>query len=155
MQVVWGLISMVDAEKRLLANALEDVDNQVFVLLSDRFGPWLRWLPFWSFVLNYWVIFALFHSCVPLHSFDYVYNYLMGTNVSFVDWWEHYKLIFQNPFEKIGYENFFFSLEDVHIHSLWFFVLPLFSTYKFQGSRSTWQWKVLSWDVSWNRREGF
>ncbi|CAD6335960.1 unnamed protein product [Miscanthus lutarioriparius] len=57
--VVWGLISMVDAEKRLLANALEDVDNQVFVLLSD--------------------------SCVPLHSFDYVYNYLMGTNVSFVD----------------------------------------------------------------------
>jgi hypothetical protein len=31
----------------------------------------------------------------------------------------------------------------------------LFSTYKFQGSRSTWQWKVLSWDVSWNRREGF
>ncbi|AQL05215.1 Core-2/I-branching beta-16-N-acetylglucosaminyltransferase family protein [Zea mays] len=59
MQVVWGLISMVDAEKRLLANALEDVDNQVFILLSD--------------------------SCVPLHSFDYVYNYLMGTNVSFID----------------------------------------------------------------------
>ncbi|KAL5660951.1 hypothetical protein ACJX0J_028076, partial [Zea mays] len=57
--IVWGLISMVDAEKRLLANALEDVDNQVFVLLSD--------------------------SCVPLHSFDYVYNYLMGTNVSFID----------------------------------------------------------------------
>lgn len=28
---------MVDAEKRLLANALEDVDNQFFVLLSDRF----------------------------------------------------------------------------------------------------------------------
>jgi hypothetical protein len=36
MQVVWGLISMIDAEKRLLANALEDVDNQFFVLLSDR-----------------------------------------------------------------------------------------------------------------------
>ncbi|KAG8095092.1 hypothetical protein GUJ93_ZPchr0012g19647 [Zizania palustris] len=57
--VVWGKISMVDAEKRLLANALEDVDNQNFVLLSD--------------------------SCVPLHTFDYVYNYLMGTNVSFID----------------------------------------------------------------------
>jgi Core-2/I-Branching enzyme len=28
---------MVDAEKRLLANALEDPDNQFFVLLSDRF----------------------------------------------------------------------------------------------------------------------
>uniref|UniRef100_A0A0E0G255 Core-2/I-branching beta-16-N-acetylglucosaminyltransferase family protein n=1 Tax=Oryza nivara TaxID=4536 RepID=A0A0E0G255_ORYNI len=41
-KVVWGRISMVDAEKRLLANALEDVDNQFFVLLSDSFldpGP--------------------------------------------------------------------------------------------------------------------
>jgi len=36
--VVWGKISMIDAEKRLLANALEDADNQFFVLLSDRFG---------------------------------------------------------------------------------------------------------------------
>lgn len=25
-------------------------------------------------------------SCVPLHTFDYIYNYLMGTNVSFIDW---------------------------------------------------------------------
>ncbi|XP_062223937.1 glycosyltransferase BC10-like [Phragmites australis] len=58
-KVVWGRISMVDAEKRLLANALEDVDNQFFVLLSD--------------------------SCVPLHTFDYIYNYLMGSNVSFID----------------------------------------------------------------------
>jgi len=58
-KVVCGRISMVDAEKRLLANALEDVDNQIFVLLSD--------------------------SCVPLHTFDYIYNYLMGTNVSFID----------------------------------------------------------------------
>nr|XP_029122024.1 glycosyltransferase BC10 isoform X3 [Elaeis guineensis] len=57
--VVWGKISMVDAEKRLLANALQDTENQHFVLLSD--------------------------SCVPLHNFDYVYNYLMGTNISFID----------------------------------------------------------------------
>jgi len=35
-QVVWGKISMVDADRRLLANALEDPDNQHFVLLSDR-----------------------------------------------------------------------------------------------------------------------
>jgi hypothetical protein len=27
---------MVDAERRLLAKALEDIDNQQFVLLSDR-----------------------------------------------------------------------------------------------------------------------
>ncbi|KAK6942012.1 Glycosyl transferase, family 14 [Dillenia turbinata] len=61
-KVVWGKISMVDAEKRLLGNALKDPDNQQFVLLSD--------------------------SCVPLHDFDYVYNYLMYTNVSFIDCFE-------------------------------------------------------------------
>ncbi|XP_057959862.1 glycosyltransferase BC10 [Malania oleifera] len=61
-KVVWGKISMVDAEKRLLGNALSDPDNQHFVLLSD--------------------------SCVPLHNFDYVYNYLMYTNVSFIDCFE-------------------------------------------------------------------
>lgn len=36
LQVVWGRISMVDAERRLLANALRDPSNQQFVLLSDR-----------------------------------------------------------------------------------------------------------------------
>lgn len=34
---MWGKASMVDAEKRLLANALEDPDNEHFVLLSDRY----------------------------------------------------------------------------------------------------------------------
>ncbi|KAK8520268.1 hypothetical protein V6N12_004223 [Hibiscus sabdariffa] len=57
--VVWGQISMVDAERRLLAQALLDPDNQQFVLLSE--------------------------SCIPLQNFDYVYNYLMLTNVSFID----------------------------------------------------------------------
>lgn len=37
LQVMWGKASMVDAEKRLLANALEDPDNEHFVLLSDRY----------------------------------------------------------------------------------------------------------------------
>nr|KJB06338.1 hypothetical protein B456_001G000400 [Gossypium raimondii] len=58
-RVVWGKFSMVDIERRLLARSLLDPDNQQFVLLSD--------------------------SCVPLHNFDYVYNYLMLTNVSFID----------------------------------------------------------------------
>ncbi|XP_022730092.1 uncharacterized protein LOC111285109 isoform X1 [Durio zibethinus] len=58
-EVLWGKISMVDAERRLLAHALKDPENQHFVLLSE--------------------------SCVPLHNFDYVYNYLMHANVSFVD----------------------------------------------------------------------
>lgn len=58
-KVSWGKISMVDAERRLLANALENIDNEHFILLSD--------------------------SCVPLHNFDYVYSYLMETNISFID----------------------------------------------------------------------
>ncbi|KAI5415063.1 glycosyltransferase BC10 [Lathyrus oleraceus] len=58
-QVIWGKISMVDAERRILANALQDPDNQHFVLLSD--------------------------SCVPLYHFDYIYTYLMHTNLSYVD----------------------------------------------------------------------
>ncbi|XP_023006929.1 uncharacterized protein LOC111499571 isoform X1 [Cucurbita maxima] len=58
-QVVWGKITMVDAERRLLANALQNPDNHHFVLLSD--------------------------SCVPLYSFDYIYKYLMPSNISFVD----------------------------------------------------------------------
>ncbi|KAI3911185.1 hypothetical protein MKW92_033394 [Papaver armeniacum] len=45
--------------RRLLGLAFQDPDNQHFVLLSD--------------------------SCIPLHNFDYVYNYLMDTNVSFID----------------------------------------------------------------------
>ncbi|KAL1210582.1 Glycosyltransferase BC10 [Cardamine amara subsp. amara] len=58
-EVVWGRISMIDAERRLLANALRDPSNQQFALLSD--------------------------SCVPLRSFEYIYNYLMYSNLSYVD----------------------------------------------------------------------
>lgn len=58
-KVGWGQVSMIDAERRLLGNALRDPDNQHFVLLSD--------------------------SCIPLHRFEYVYNYLMFTNVSYID----------------------------------------------------------------------
>ncbi|CAK9150688.1 unnamed protein product [Ilex paraguariensis] len=56
--VWWGTISMIDAERRLLANALLDFSNQRFVLLSD--------------------------SCIPLFNFTTVYKYLMGTNISFL-----------------------------------------------------------------------
>ncbi|KAJ6363130.1 hypothetical protein OIU78_003333 [Salix suchowensis] len=58
-KVIWGQISMIDAERRLLANALGDPDNQHFVLLSD--------------------------SCVPLYKFDYIYNYLIYSNMSYLD----------------------------------------------------------------------
>ncbi|KAJ0250992.1 hypothetical protein HA466_0133950 [Hirschfeldia incana] len=58
-EVTWGRTSMVDAEKRLLVNALEDPDNQHFVLLSE--------------------------SCIPLHTFDYTYRYLLYSSVSFIE----------------------------------------------------------------------
>ncbi|XP_061364341.1 glycosyltransferase BC10-like [Gastrolobium bilobum] len=57
--VEWGKVSMVEAERRLLANALLDHDNQHFVLLSE--------------------------SCIPVRHFNFVYNYLLLTNVSFID----------------------------------------------------------------------
>lgn len=54
----WGDISMVDAERRLLANALHDQSNQRFVLLSD--------------------------SCIPLFNFTTIYNYLVNSNLSYI-----------------------------------------------------------------------
>ncbi|XP_058785776.1 glycosyltransferase BC10-like isoform X1 [Vicia villosa] len=57
--VSWGSFAMVEAERRLLANALLDPDNQHFVLLSD--------------------------SCVPIRHFEFVYSYLLYTNVSFIE----------------------------------------------------------------------
>lgn len=56
--VYWGTISMIDAERRLLANALLDSSNQRFILLSD--------------------------SCIPVFNFTTVYNYLTATNHSFL-----------------------------------------------------------------------
>lgn len=28
----------------------------------------------------------IYCSCVPLYNFDYIYSYLMETNISFIDW---------------------------------------------------------------------
>lgn len=53
-----GSISLVDAEKRLLANALLDLSNERFVLLSE--------------------------SCIPVFNFPTVYNYLIESAYSFV-----------------------------------------------------------------------
>lgn len=58
-QVSWGESSMIEAERLLLATALDDPANQRFVLLSD--------------------------SCIPLYNFSYIYNYLMASPRSFVD----------------------------------------------------------------------
>lgn len=56
--VQWGRASMIDAERRLLANALLDFTNERFVLLSE--------------------------SCIPLFNFSTTYNYLINANQSFL-----------------------------------------------------------------------
>ncbi|KAJ8753676.1 hypothetical protein K2173_026352 [Erythroxylum novogranatense] len=58
-EVQWGENSMIEAERRLLANALLDFSNKRFVLLSE--------------------------SCIPLFNFSTVYSYLTGSAQSFVE----------------------------------------------------------------------
>ncbi|KAI3502597.1 hypothetical protein L1887_30775 [Cichorium endivia] len=57
--VEWGKVSMIEAERRLLANALLDFSNQRFVLLSE--------------------------TCIPLFNFSTVYSYLINSNHNFVE----------------------------------------------------------------------
>uniref|UniRef100_A0A0D9V8H2 Uncharacterized protein n=1 Tax=Leersia perrieri TaxID=77586 RepID=A0A0D9V8H2_9ORYZ len=59
----WGSITLMDAEKRLLANALLDFSNERFVLLSE--------------------------SCIPLRPFPAAYAYLTGSRHSFVESYYH------------------------------------------------------------------
>lgn len=54
----WGRMSMCDAERRLLANALLDISNEWFILLSE--------------------------SCIPLYNFTVAYQYLMKSKYSFI-----------------------------------------------------------------------
>ncbi|KAH6810089.1 core-2/I-branching beta-1 [Perilla frutescens var. frutescens] len=56
--VQWGKPSMIDAEKRLLANALLDFSNERFILLSE--------------------------SCIPLFNFSTIYDYLTNSDRSFL-----------------------------------------------------------------------
>ncbi|KAK2397547.1 glycosyltransferase BC10 [Trifolium repens] len=58
-EVKWGENSMIEAERRLLANALLDFSNQRFVLLSE--------------------------ACIPLFNFSTIYNYLMNAKETFVE----------------------------------------------------------------------
>lgn len=58
-RVEWGQMSVVDAERRLMAAALLDPRNERFVLLSE--------------------------SCLPLRPFQFVQRYLLGSSRSFLD----------------------------------------------------------------------
>ncbi|KAJ8755839.1 hypothetical protein K2173_024384 [Erythroxylum novogranatense] len=54
----WGMMSMCDAERRLLANALLDISNEWFILVSE--------------------------SCIPLHNFSIIYRYISRSRYSFM-----------------------------------------------------------------------
>ncbi|KAL9146748.1 hypothetical protein ABFS82_13G130500 [Erythranthe guttata] len=70
-KVAWGEESMIEAERLLFEEALQDPANQRFVLLSD--------------------------SCVPLYNFSYIYNYLQNSPRSFVDSFLDKKDVRYNP----------------------------------------------------------
>ncbi|PON34914.1 Glycosyl transferase [Parasponia andersonii] len=55
--VEWGTSTMMDAERRLLGNALLDSSNERFILLSE--------------------------SCIPLFNFTTIYSYLINSHKSF------------------------------------------------------------------------
>ncbi|XP_027362732.1 glycosyltransferase BC10-like [Abrus precatorius] len=57
-KVEWGKFNMIEAERRLLANALLDFSNQRFVLISE--------------------------SCIPLFNFSTIYSYLMNSTQNYV-----------------------------------------------------------------------
>ncbi|KAK6914790.1 Glycosyl transferase, family 14 [Dillenia turbinata] len=57
-EVEWGMMSLCDAERRLLANALLDFANERFVLISE--------------------------ACIPLRNFNTIYDYLMNSRHSFM-----------------------------------------------------------------------
>ncbi|ONK75923.1 uncharacterized protein A4U43_C03F22000 [Asparagus officinalis] len=54
----WGRMSMCDAERRLLANALLDLSNEWFVLLSE--------------------------ACIPMRNFSFMYQYFKRSKHSFI-----------------------------------------------------------------------
>ncbi|CAA7044485.1 unnamed protein product [Microthlaspi erraticum] len=56
--VAWGEMSMCDAERRLLSNALLDISNEWFVLVSE--------------------------SCIPLRGFSFIYGYVSESRHSFM-----------------------------------------------------------------------
>ncbi|KAF9625588.1 hypothetical protein IFM89_024361 [Coptis chinensis] len=72
--VEWGKASMIDAERRLLANALLDFSNERFILLSE--------------------------TCIPLFNFTTIYNYLINSNQSFLSSFDDPRRIGRGRYNK-------------------------------------------------------
>lgn len=91
-RVEWGSISLIDAEKRLLANALLDFSNERFILLSE--------------------------SCIPVYNFPIVYEYLIGSAYSFVQSYDDPSRYGRGRYSHWMYPNI--KLSDWRKASQWF-----------------------------------
>ncbi|KAL2896012.1 Teneurin-4 [Bienertia sinuspersici] len=91
-EVEWGTMSMVDAERRLLANALLDFSNERFVLLSE--------------------------SCIPLFNFTTIYNYLMNSKVSYLAAFDDPRKSGRGRYNRKMYPHI--TIEDWRKGSQWF-----------------------------------
>ncbi|KAL0288253.1 UNVERIFIED_CONTAM: Glycosyltransferase BC10 [Sesamum angustifolium] len=72
--VAWGEFNMVEAERRLLANALLDFANQRFILLSE--------------------------ACIPLFNFNTIYNYLTRSTTSFIESYDQWGPVGRGRYNK-------------------------------------------------------
>ncbi|KAL6571061.1 hypothetical protein OROGR_000611 [Orobanche gracilis] len=72
--VQWGKSTMIDAERRLLANALLDFTNERFVLLSE--------------------------TCIPLFNFSTIYDYLINSEQSFLSTFDDPRPISRGRYNK-------------------------------------------------------
>ncbi|KAM0016757.1 putative glycosyl transferase, family 14 [Helianthus debilis subsp. tardiflorus] len=83
---------MIDAERRLLANALLDFSNQRFILLSE--------------------------TCIPLFNFTTIYNYLINANQSFLSSFDDPRKIGRGRYNKRMGPTI--TLQDWRKGSQWF-----------------------------------
>lgn len=90
--VQWGKETMIDAERRLLANALLDFSNERFVLLSE--------------------------TCIPMFNFTSIYNYLINSNQSFLSSFDDPRKIGRGRYNKRMYPAI--TLSDWRKGSQWF-----------------------------------
>ncbi|KAF5777351.1 putative glycosyl transferase, family 14 [Helianthus annuus] len=91
-EVQWGKVNMIEAERRLLANALLDFSNQRFVLLSE--------------------------SCIPLFNFTTIYSYLINSNQNFVESYDLMSPVGRGRYNRRMYPTI--KLHDWRKGSQWF-----------------------------------
>ncbi|MBA0630845.1 hypothetical protein Godav_002899 [Gossypium davidsonii] len=150
-QARWGHVNMIEAERRLLANALMDFSNQRFVLLSE--------------------------ACIPLFNFSTIYAYLMNSTQSYIeaydkdspvgrgrynekmsphitiDQWRKGSQWFEMDRElalEVVSDQFYFPLFQSHCANACYsdeHYLPTFVTLKFTPKNSN---RTLTW-VDWSR----